>query len=114
MIRAKCRVPKLLQHATEQAVARLCGKDHNVGPFVSAEVQACYDALIAEWLFRGRVLAPAGTIPQLGTQTGESPPIELSPSGGLAKSWTGKLGDLLESCGHPNKHETSAGVPQFN
>ena len=59
MIRAKCRVPKLSQHATGQAVVRLCGKDHYVGPFGSAEAQARYDALIAEWLPRGRVLAPA-------------------------------------------------------
>ena len=59
MIRANCRVPKLSQHATGQAVVRLCGKDHYVGPFGSAEAQARYDALIAEWLSRGRVLAPA-------------------------------------------------------
>lgn len=59
MIRANCRVPKMSQHATGQAVVRLCGKDHYVGPFGSAEAQARYDALIAEWLSRGRVLAPA-------------------------------------------------------
>ena len=59
MIRAKCRVPKLSRHATGQAVVRLCGKDHYVGPFGSAEAQARYDALIAEWLSRGRVLAQA-------------------------------------------------------
>ncbi len=59
MIRAKCRVPKLSRHASGQAVVRLCGKDHYVGPFGSVEAQARYDALIAEWLARGRVLAPA-------------------------------------------------------
>lgn len=59
MIRANCRVPKMSQHATGQAVVRLCGKDHYVGPYGSAEAQAKYDALIAEWLSRGRVLAPA-------------------------------------------------------
>lgn len=58
MIRANCRVPKMSQHATGQAVVRLCGKDHYVGPYRSAEAQARYDALIAEWLSRGRVLAP--------------------------------------------------------
>ena len=59
MIRANCRVLKMSQHATGQAVVRLCGKDHYVGPFGSAEAQARYDALIAEWLSRGRVFAQA-------------------------------------------------------
>lgn len=58
-LRANCRVPKLSRHASGQAVVRLCGKDHYVGPFGSAEAQAKYDALIAEWLSRGRVLAPS-------------------------------------------------------
>ena len=57
MIRANCRVPKMSQHATEQAVVRLCGKDHYLGLYGSAEAQARYDALIAEWLSRGQVLA---------------------------------------------------------
>ena len=55
-----CRVPKRVA-TRDRASCRegFCGKDHDVSPFGSAEARARYDALIAEWLSRGRVLAPA-------------------------------------------------------
>ena len=59
MIRLNCSVPRMSKHASGQAVVRLAGKDHYLGRFCSPDAQARYDALIAEWLSRGRVLAPA-------------------------------------------------------
>ena len=59
MIRTNTRVPKLCRHASGQAVVRLGGKDHYVGRFGTPAAQAQYDALIAEWLSRGRTLPVA-------------------------------------------------------
>ena len=53
------RVAKLCRHASGQAVVRLGGKDHYLGRFGTPAAQAQYDAVIAEWLSRGRVLALA-------------------------------------------------------
>ena len=48
--------PKMTRHARGQAVVRLNGKDHYLGPFGSREAQAAYDVLIQRWLANGRRL----------------------------------------------------------
>lgn len=50
-------IPRPSKHASGQAVVRLCGKDHYLGRYGSAAAQNAYDALIGEWLTRGRTLA---------------------------------------------------------
>jgi integrase len=54
-------IPRPSRHATGQAVVRLCGKDHYLGRYGSAEANAAYERLIAEWLANGRTLP--GTSP---------------------------------------------------
>ena len=61
MIRTNAKVPKLCRHASGQAVVRLGGKDFYCGVFGTPVAQAKFDALVGEWLIRGRVLAPAET-----------------------------------------------------
>jgi hypothetical protein len=56
-------IPRPSRHKTGQAVVRLCGKEHYLGRYGSAEANAAYERLIAEWLANGRTLpgsAPSG------------------------------------------------------
>jgi integrase len=51
------RIPKPCRHkATGQAVVRLNGKDHYLGPWKSPAAKACYERLIGQWLASGRQL----------------------------------------------------------
>ncbi len=51
------RTPTYCLHkASGQAVVRIDGKDHYLGPFDAPESHAEYDRLIAEWLGNGRCL----------------------------------------------------------
>lgn len=48
-------IPKMTHHkASRQAVVRLAGKDHYLGPWGSTIARAEYDRLVAEWLANGR------------------------------------------------------------
>ena len=49
------RVPGCTKHkASGQAVVRLNGKDHYLGPFGSDEATTAYERIISEWLAGGR------------------------------------------------------------
>ena len=56
------RLPSYRLHrATGLAVVTIAGKDRYLGPHGSAESQALYDRLIAEWLAAGRPAASSGS-----------------------------------------------------
>lgn len=52
-------IPTCTEHkASGRAVVRLNGRDHYLGPYGTPEAAAAYERRIAEWLARGRRLAP--------------------------------------------------------
>src|SRR5262245_49120168 len=51
-------VPQPTRHRSGQAVVRIQGRDHYLGPFGTPAARAAYDRLVAEWLGRGRLLPP--------------------------------------------------------
>ena len=55
--------PKMTRHATGQAVVRLGGRDHYLGPFGSVQAQTRFDALVSRWLANGRRLPERGERP---------------------------------------------------
>ena len=54
-------IPKPSKHLSGQAVVRISGQDVYVGRYGSAETQNRYDAVVGEWLARGRTLPPPQT-----------------------------------------------------
>lgn len=52
-------VPQPTRHSSGQAVVRIQGQDHYLGPFGTPAARAAYDRVIAEWLGRGRQLPSA-------------------------------------------------------
>jgi hypothetical protein len=52
--------PKATLHKSGQAVVRLCGRDHYLGCYGTAEAQAIYDRLIGHWLAHGPHPAAGG------------------------------------------------------
>src|SRR4051794_4106729 len=49
-------IPKPTKHSSGQAVIRLNGRDHYLGPFGSLEAKTRYEDLISRWLANGRSL----------------------------------------------------------
>ena len=65
------RIPKLTRHkASGQAVVRLNGKDHYLGPFDAPNARREYDRLVAEWLANHRLPIDAPSETDGEAQTG--------------------------------------------
>jgi hypothetical protein len=55
-----------LHRRSGQAVVRLCGRDHYLGPYNSTESRENYDRLLAEWLANGRQPTTPVTVQSAG------------------------------------------------
>jgi hypothetical protein len=55
-LRKKLYIPQPSRHRCGQAVVRLNGRDHYLGPHASDQAQAEYDRLIGLWIANGRRL----------------------------------------------------------
>ena len=60
-----------LHRSSGQAIVRICGRDHYLGPHNSAESREKYDRLIAEWLASGRQPIEVAATPEIGLLVNE-------------------------------------------
>src|SRR5262245_19311852 len=80
------RIPTLCRHkANNLAVVRLNGKDVYCGTYGTTEAKAKYDQIIAEWLQRGRQLAP-GTGESINDKKNDPTSTASAPQTGLVLS----------------------------
>src|SRR5688572_6100875 len=56
------RIPKYRKHTSGQAVVRLNGRDHYLGPYGSPESSREYDRVVAEWLTTKKTIAAPGRL----------------------------------------------------
>ena len=80
-------MPEMKRHPKGHARVRFAGSEYWLGPWGSAEAQARYDELVAEWLARGRSTAPPKPAAPLPAPPSPPPPPAGMTLGELGVRW---------------------------